>query len=71
MKTQGTCADATDLLDEIKECLSLARRGEAPTFEADLQSRLIREVLDELRTGRIEDFKFELLIQTVLQGLGG
>ena len=70
MKTQGTCADATDLLDEIKECIQVAERGDAPTFESDLQGRLIREVLDELRRGRIENFGFERLIQTVLLGLG-
>jgi len=70
MKTQGTCADATDLLDEIKECLGLAESGQAPTFQTDLQARLVREVLTELRSGRIESFGFERLIQTVLRGLG-
>lgn len=70
MKTQGTCADATDLLDEIKECLSLAQGGQAPTFQTDLQARLIREVLTELRSGRIDNRGFERLIQTVLRGLG-
>lgn len=70
MKTQGTCADATDLLDEIKECLGLAEVGQAPTFQTDLQARLIREVLTEMRSGRIDSFGFERLIQTVLRGLG-
>ncbi|MGA2659469.1 MAG: restriction endonuclease [Verrucomicrobiota bacterium] len=70
MKTQATSAGATDLLEEIKECLSLAEKGQAPTFESDLQSRLIREVLSELRGGRMESFGFERLIQTVLLGLG-
>ncbi|HLH09404.1 MAG TPA: restriction endonuclease [Terriglobales bacterium] len=70
MKTQGTCADATDLLGEIKEYLTLAASGETPTFQTDLQSRLTRAVLAELHSGRIENFGFERLIQTVLQGLG-
>ncbi len=70
MKTQGTTADATDLLDEIKECLALASRGETRTFQHDLQSRLVREVLAEMRSGRIDSFGFERLIQTVLEGLG-
>jgi predicted Mrr-cat superfamily restriction endonuclease len=70
MKTQGTSAGATDVLDEIKECLSLAEEGKEPTFHGDLQSRLVREVLSELRSGRMESFGFERLIQTVLQGLG-
>lgn len=70
MKTQGTCADATDLLEEIKQCLGLAEDGQTPTFHTDLQARLIREVLAEMRNGRIESFGFERLIQTVLRGLG-
>jgi predicted Mrr-cat superfamily restriction endonuclease len=70
MKIQGTSASATDLLDEIKECVRLASNAEAPTFQSDLQSRMIREVLSELRTGRMESFGFERLIQSVMIGLG-
>lgn len=70
MKTQGTCAYATDLLDEIKECLQIAASGQTPTFQTDLQSRLIQETLKELRSGRMDSFGFEKLIQTVLTGLG-
>ena len=70
MKAQGTSADATDLLGEIQDCLGLATRGESPTFQRDLQDRLVRDVLDELRSGRMDNFGFERLIQTVLRGLG-
>jgi len=70
MKIQGTCADATDLIDEIKECLTLVARGAAPTFQTDLQSRLVREVLAELHSGRIENYGFERLVGAVLRGLG-
>lgn len=70
MKTQGTSADATDLLEEIQECLSLAGKGQKPKFESDLQARLIREVLAELQGGRMESFGFERLIANVLSGLG-
>lgn len=70
MKTQGTCADATDLVGEIRDCLTLASRGDSPTFQSDLQTRLVREALAELRSGRIDSFGFERLIQTVLRGLG-
>src|SRR3989304_8508657 len=69
MKTQGTCAYATDLLAGIKECLQIASSGQTPTFQTDLQSRLIRETLTELRSGRMDSFGFERLIQTVLTGL--
>lgn len=70
MKTQGTSVDATDLLEEIEECLSLAGKGQKPTFESDLQARLIKEVTNELRKGRMESFGFERLIAAVLSGLG-
>lgn len=70
MKIQGTSATATDLIDEIKECLTLMEKGKVPTFQSDLQVRLVREVLAELRGGRIESFGFERLIKAVLLGLG-
>jgi predicted Mrr-cat superfamily restriction endonuclease len=70
MKIQGTSADALDLLEAIKTCLAVASTGEVPTFHNDLQARLIREVLAELREGRMESYGFERLIATVLQSLG-
>jgi restriction endonuclease Mrr len=70
MKTQGTCAYATDLLTQIKECIEIAKADSKPTFQGDLQSRLIRETLDEIRSGRMDSFGFENLIHDVLVGLG-
>lgn len=70
MKTQGTCAYASDLIDEIKECLTLVKIGKKPTFQGDLQVRLVKETLDEMRSGRMDSFGFEKLIQTILFGLG-
>lgn len=70
MKTQGTCAYATDLLAAINECIQIASSGQMPTFQTDLQTRLIRETLAELRSGRMDSFGFERLIQNVITGLG-
>jgi len=70
MKVQGTCAYATDLLEEIEDALEVASEKTPPTFESDLQCRLIRETLDEIRSGRMDGRRFERLIQTVLVGLG-
>lgn len=70
MKTYGTTVSATDLLAEIEECLHTASSGQTPTFQTDLQTRLIRETLDEILHGRMEPFGFERLIQAVLTGLG-
>ena len=69
MKMQGTCADASDILAEIRECLTYSSEV-APTFQSDLQARLVRETLNELRSGRMESFGFERLIQSVLLSLG-
>jgi predicted Mrr-cat superfamily restriction endonuclease len=70
MKIFGTCVHATELLDEIQECVDLAGKKVRPSFDADLQDRLVRETLHELRSGRIESNGFERLIRTVLLGLG-
>ena len=70
MKIQGVCASASDLLEEIKECIRLREAGEKPTFQGDLQKRLVKETLDELRSGRMDSFGFEHLIKDVLVGVG-
>ena len=70
MKTQGTCAFATDLLSNIKECLQLSKAGAKPTFQGELQDRLIKETCHEIQSGRMDDHKFEKLICNVLKGLG-
>jgi predicted Mrr-cat superfamily restriction endonuclease len=69
-KIQGTSADATDLLSEIMECLGNAERKEHRTFDEDLKARLAKEALDEMRSGRLDSFKFEHLVRSVLLGLG-
>lgn len=70
MKSQGTCAYASDLLLQIKECMEVSKVGSKPTFLGDLQARLVRETLDEIRSGRMDSFGFENLIHDVLLGLG-
>ncbi len=70
MKAQQTSARASDLLPQIMECIEIAETGIHPTFQTDLQSRLIEHTLDEIRSGRMNDFRFEYLIKDVLHGLG-
>ncbi len=70
LKIQGTSADATDLLDEIRECLDLAGRRETRTFDGDLRDRLTREALHEIRSGRLDSYGFENLLQSLLISLG-
>lgn len=70
MKTQGTTADASVLLPEIKACLKDAKAGKHPTWQSDLRLKQIAIVLEEMRSGRINDRRFEDLVRDVLKGLG-
>lgn len=70
MKIHGTSASATDLLDDIRECLDLAQEGKEPSFRDDLQTRLVKETLIELREGRLDPYAFENLIKGLLANLG-
>lgn len=70
MKSQSTSVDATDLIDQIEDCVALADRGEKRTFADDLQRILIQQVLTEIQDGRMDDRGFERLIETVLRRLG-
>lgn len=70
MKIQGTSANASDLVEEIREILANSASGVIPTFETDLHNRLVKETLAEIRSGRIENFGFERLIGGVLDAMG-
>lgn len=70
MKTQGTCAFATDLLEEINDCIISVTLEEKPTFHRDLQQRLTQQALEELRIGRIDSYGFENLVSEIMKGLG-
>jgi predicted Mrr-cat superfamily restriction endonuclease len=66
MKIQGTSARATDLLEAIQECLSLAASGVNPSFSMDLQKALCERTLSELRRGRLDSYGFEHVVSMVL-----
>jgi restriction system protein len=70
LKIQGTSAAATDLLQDIEECLTLAVGGQFPTFREDLKKGLIRTALEQIRKGRLDDYRFEVLVKEVLLRLG-
>lgn len=69
LKIQGTSVDATDLLLEIREYANWKPIAE-PTFESDVIAAMVARLLNEIRTGRIENFGFERLLRSVLLGLG-
>lgn len=70
MKAYQACARATDLLDDIRDALQVARAGEKPPFAGDLRQRLVEEALGELREGRLDSFGFEHLLAIPLTSLG-
>lgn len=70
MNTQNTSAYASDLLQQIKEVLKIVQDGTEPTFWGDLQQKLIQDTLREMRTGRMDDYRFEHLVSDVLINLG-
>lgn len=76
MKTYNTCADASDLVAEIRDALGQAEAGRAdagtapPSFGADLRARLIEEARTEITSGRMDSYGFEQLVATVLRSLG-
>ena len=70
MNTHNVSAYASDLLPEIKEVLKIANDGSEPTFWGDLQNRLTEETLREIRSGRMNNHRFERLVRDVLINLG-
>jgi len=70
MKTQGTCAFAGDLLEEIEECIEVVNAPEKPSFQTDLQRSLVKVMIDQIRSGRIESFGFERFIAETMEHLG-
>jgi predicted Mrr-cat superfamily restriction endonuclease len=65
MKIQGTCADATDLLEEIRLALEAKT-----TFGEDLHKLLVKHTIIEIRTGKMDGGKFEKFVASLLEGLG-
>lgn len=70
MKIRQTCADATDLAEEIQDALNVAAGGEKRNFGIDLRSRLVEQARSEITSGRMDSFGFERLLATLLRSLG-
>ena len=70
MRSQGTCTRASDLIDDIQECLHNAASDHEPTFHNDLQEALIEKTLERLQSGYIDNNSFESLICEMMKVLG-
>lgn len=74
MKVQGSTAGATDLVAGIESLLkdgrAIAAGEPVPTFELDMREALLATTLEHLRFGRLDPFKFEKIVQAVLDSWG-
>jgi len=70
MKIRQTCADASDLVEQIEDSIGTAGEARAPVFGSDLRSRLIDQTKAEMTSGRMDSYGFENLVATLLRSLG-
>lgn len=74
MKIQGSTGSAHDLVAEIESVVQdgqdIRDGKEMPTFETDLRKELLAKTMERLRLGRVDSFKFEKIVQVVLDNLG-
>lgn len=70
MKTYSTSAYATDLDGDIAMCLQHAEAGDNLDFVETLRRHLVDKTLLRLQEGELNDYDFELLVETVLKRLG-
>lgn len=74
MKIQGSTCSAHDLVAVIESVVQdgqdIRDGKEMPTFERDLRKELLATTMEQLRFGRVDPFKFERIVQVVLDSLG-
>jgi restriction system protein len=70
MKAYQTCVHADDLISDIKAVVRSSSEGKPKSFSDDLQKRLRKETLDEIRSGKMDSYRFEHLIKSILDSLG-
>lgn len=70
IKTYGVCANAYDLVGQIRAVLEDANAGIKVDFAQRLSAKLADITLKEMREGPMHERKFELLVASVLRGLG-
>lgn len=70
MHIRQTSAYADNLVPDIELVLQETGKERKTNFDEDLHARLIRETLDEIRTGKMNYFAFQRLVKRVLENLG-
>lgn len=70
MKVYCTTALATDVLDDIRDALARAEAGNKPSFKDELQTALVKETVEHLRSGHMDSFSFERLTTGLLIQMG-
>jgi predicted Mrr-cat superfamily restriction endonuclease len=70
MKIYHTCGYAKDLIDEIHAVLVEALTGKPSSFAEDLRHRLVRQALQEIQSGKMNERLFEELVASILKSRG-
>jgi predicted Mrr-cat superfamily restriction endonuclease len=72
LKYQGTCVNATRLLEDLETTLALAQKKQRPNFKTQLNGNLKTQVANFLTASGsyLDDRQFEELVRQLLLGLG-
>ena len=72
LKYQGTCVDATDLIDDLETAMANSVKGKLPNFKHQLNESLKTEVVNLLgsKEAYLDDVKFEKLVSKLMIALG-
>jgi predicted Mrr-cat superfamily restriction endonuclease len=70
MKSQSTCVEAKDILPEIHSFIERQEKGVESDFNSDLLEILRSDILNQIRTGVMNERDFERLINNLLMSSG-
>ncbi|MFC3811636.1 restriction endonuclease [Lacihabitans lacunae] len=72
LKYQGTCVNASDLIDDIELAIISSKKRSVPTFKNQLNESLKHKVTEFLvsKEAYLDDRKFEELVKQLMLGLG-
>jgi|JI9StandDraft_1071089.scaffolds.fasta_scaffold84677_2 predicted Mrr-cat superfamily restriction endonuclease len=70
LKVYQTCVNCTDILEDIEIVLQELTEGKSIPFDEELRRKLNKIILAEIRTGKIDNFRFEKLLRNLFLKLG-
>ncbi len=72
LKYQGTCVNASDLIEDIENAMTFSQKNSLPDFRNQLNEKLKQEASSLLISDKsfLDDSKFEKLVRKLMIGLG-